>query len=456
MLLTAEAIPGAEDARDSSVGATSAAEARIAPETRIAPEVERTLVLWLTNASHAANHFQNQMVSTLYPVIMAELGIGYFQLGTITAIRVVFGNASQIMYGFLTPFVRRSQLLGVANVVMGLGNLFTGVVGGYSGFIVARTVTSIGGSAQHPLGASLLSGMFPRSRGTILALNSSVANIGSLLAPLVAGLLLLVIGWRQIFVVVAVLCLLVGATYFVLRDRVGTSGQPASRKARLARGKQSYLRVLRNRNIMVVSLVQMVGAAGGEGGVNQTYIGPHLVNDFGLSLTVAGLALSVFTLGSVVGPLCFGWLSDRLSRKTIIQTSLLLSALGTLSLAHQDLILSGLIGVLSPWWPAAQESFLPLLLVNLLLYGGVTSSRQTLTQALVADSLADDDRDAAFSVYYFVAFFSDPIWSLVTGILMENFGFAFAFSRLSVTYLLGMALLFLVRDTRQRTREVAA
>jgi hypothetical protein len=32
---------------------------------------------------------------------------------------------------------------------------------------------------------------------------------------------------------------------------------------------------------------------------------------------------------------------------------------------------------------------------------------------------------------------------------MENFGFAFAFSRLSVTYLLGMALLFLVKDTRR-------
>ena len=413
-------------------------------------------MLWLTNISHATNHFQNQMLATLYPVIMAELGLDYFQLGTITAIRVVFGNASQIVYGFLTPFVRRSHLLGVANLVMGVGNCVTGLVGGYSGFVAARTVASVGASAQHPVGASLLAGLFPRRRGTMLALNSSVANVGSLLAPAAAGLLLLVLGWRQIFVMVAVLCLVVGATYFVLRDRVGVAGQPASRTARLARGKDSYLRVLRNRNIMVISLVQMVGAAGGEGGVNQTYIGPHLVRDFGLSLTLAGVALSVFTLGSVVGPVCFGWLSDRLSRKTIIQVSLLLSALGTLSLAHQDILLSGLIGALGPVWPAAQESFLPLLLLNLLLYGGVTSSRQTLTQALVADSLDDDDRDAAFSVYYFVAFFSDPIWSLVTGVLMENFGFAFAFSRLSVTYLLGMALLFLVRDTRKPTREGAA
>jgi MFS transporter, FSR family, fosmidomycin resistance protein len=407
------------------------------------------VVLWLTNASHATNHFQNQMVSTLYPVIMAELGLDYFQLGIITAIRVVFGNASQIIYGFLTPFVRRSHLLGLANVVMGLGNFATGVVGGYSGFVVARTVTSVGASAQHPVGASLLAGLFPRRRGTVLALNSSVANLGSLLAPAAAGLLLLVLGWRQIFVIVAILCLGVGAMYFVMRDRVGIAGQPASRKARLARGKASYLRVLRNRNIMVISLVQMVGAAGGEGGVNQTYIGPHLVRDLGLSLTLAGVALSVFTLGSVVGPVCFGLLSDRVSRKSIIQLSLLLSALGTLSLAHQDVILSALIATLSPLWPAVQDSFVPFLLLNLLLYGGVTSSRMTLTQALVADSLADDDRDAAFSVYYFVAFFSDPIWSLVTGVLMENFGFAFAFSRLSVTYLIGMALLFLIRDTRK-------
>jgi MFS transporter, FSR family, fosmidomycin resistance protein len=416
--------------------AATASEVQLTDELST-PEVERTLVLWLTNVSHAANHFQNQMVSTLYPVIMADLGFGYFELGIITAIRVVFGNASQLIYGFLAPFVRRSHLLGLGNVVMGLGNFATGIIAGYPGFVVARTVTSVGASAQHPVGASLLSGLFPRSRGTILALNSSIANIGSLLAPAAVGILLLVIGWRQIFMLVAVVSLVIGGVYFLLRDRIGVAGQSGSRKARLKSGKESYLRVLRNRNIMVISLVQMVGAAGGEGGVNQTYIAPHLVNDLGMSLTVSGLALSVFTLGSIVGPLAFGWLSDRWSRRTVIQISLFLSALGTLALAHQDFVLQRVFGI--------EEDVTAVLFINLLLYGGVTSSRQTLTQALVADSLHDEDRDAAFSVYYFVAFFSDPIWSLVTGVLMQDYGFSFAFSRLAGTYLVGMALLFLVR-----------
>jgi MFS family permease len=434
--MTTQAVSVAESA-DSSVEAQ--------------PSLERSYVLWLTNLSHAVNHFQNNMVAALYPTIMAELGFGYFELGTLTAIRTVFGNGSQIVYGFLAPFIHRSQLLGVGNVVMSIGTLATGMVGGFGGFAVARTVASVGASAQHPVGASLLAGHFPRRRGTILALNSSIANIGSLLAPAVAGFLLLVLGWRQIFFVVAILSMAVGAAYFVYRDRLGTQVRPSSARGGLREGRLSYLRVLRNRNIMIISLVQMVGAAGGEGGVNQTYIGPHLVNDLGFNVALAGIALSVFQLGSIVGPLGFGWLSDRWSRKRVIQTSLLLSCLGTLALARQDVIISALSGV----WPGIADGTVAVLFINLVLYGGITSSRMTLTQALVADSLTDTDRDAGFSLYYFIAFMSDPVWSLVTGTLMENFGFAFAFSRLSLSYLVGMLLLFFVVDSH-RARPVAA
>jgi FSR family fosmidomycin resistance protein-like MFS transporter len=418
-------------------------------EEEKAPEVERSLVLWLTNVSHAVNHFQNNMVSALYPVIMAELGFSYFQLGAITAVRTVFGNASQGLYGFLTPLSRRSHLLGIGNIILGVGTLFTGMVNSFGLFVLARTVTSVGSSAQHPVGASLLSGYFPRNRGAILALNSSIANVGSLLAPAIAGVLLLVLGWRQIFFVVAILSLLMGAAYFVFqfRDRL-SSGE--SRRARLARGKDSYLRVLRNRNIVVISLVQMVGAAGGEGGVNQTYLGPHLVNDFGLNIAVVGVALSAMQLGSIVGPLGFGWLSDRVSRTRVMQASLLLSSIGTLSIAFQGETLPSVIGFLSPILPAAQNAIVPLMLLNLLIYGGITSSRQTLTQALVADSLRDEDRDAAFSLYYFIAFMADPIWSLITGALMETVGFSVAFSRLALSYLVGMVLLFFVSDPRDR------
>jgi len=372
------------------------------------------------------------MVSVLYPAIMADLGFGYAQLGVLSALQSLLGSAAQVVCGFLVPFARRTRLLGLGNLIVGFGTLLTGLVGSYAGFVGARSLTSIGNGGQHPVAASLLSGYFPSRRGTVLALNHSLANVGSLLAPLLAGVLLLVIGWRQIFVLVAFASLAMGIVYFLVREgRVRREGEPDSLHARLARGGASYRRVLRNRNMLVISLVMMVGAAGRDAGVTETYLGPHLINDLAMSAAIAGLALSVLQIGAIVGPIGLGWLSDRLSRKAVIQASLLLSAGAT-------------------WWLANQDAYLPILLLNLVIYGAVSYSRVSLTQALVADSLTDADRDAAFSLYYFIGFISGPIWGLLTGLIMETAGFSVAFSVLGFSYLAGMLLMFLVEDPRSR------
>ncbi len=402
------------------------------PDLGASAAVERTWTLWLTNASHALNHFQMQMVAVLYPIILTELGFGYAQLGVITAVRNFLGSGTQLVYGFLVPFTRRTVLLAVGNLIVGLGTLLTGFSGSYLQFLGARTIAAAGSSAQHPVGSSLLAAAFQRTRGTILALNNSVAGVGSLLAPTVAGLLLPVLGWRRIFVVVAFASVAMGIAYLFLRLRLepgAGSTKPAS--GRLKQGRASYLRVLRNRNMVVISLVMMAGAAGRGEGVNVTYLGPHLVRDLALSVALAGLVLSVLQLGAIAGPLGLGWLSDRFSRNGVLQASLLASALTT-------------------WWLAFQKAFLPLLLLNIVIYGAVTTSRNSLTQALVADSLADQDRDAAFSVYYFLGFVSGPGWALATGFMMEAFGFSVAFSVLGLSYLAGMILMSFARDPRRK------
>ncbi len=394
--------------------------------------VERTWTLWLTNVSHALNHFQVQMVAVLYPIILTELGFGYAQLGVITAVRNFLGSGSQLIYGFLVPFTRRTVLLAAGNLIVGLGTLLTGFSGSYLQFLGARTLTAAGSSAQHPVGSSLLSAAYEKERGTILALNNSIAGVGSLLAPTAAGLLLPVLGWRRIFIVAAFASVAMGIAYFFLRVRVESRPDPStSGVSRLSHGGASYRRVLRNRNMLVISLVMMAGAAGRGEGVNVTYLGPHLVRDLALSAAIAGLVLSVLQIGGIAGPLGFGWLSDHFSRTGVLQASLLGSALAT-------------------WWLAFQKAFLPVLLLNMLIYGAFTTSRNSLTQALVADSLPDQDRDAAFSVYYFVGFISGPVWALVTGFIMQASGFSLAFSVLAFSYLAGMILMGFARDPRKR------
>jgi MFS family permease len=366
---------------------------------------------------------------------MVELGFGYADLGVLTAVQNLIGNAAEVVWGFLTPFLRRGYVLAVGNVVMTIGTLLTGVVTSFPLLVACRTVYSVGASAQHPIGSSLLSGYFPRKRGSVLAMNSSIAAVGSLLSAPVAAILLAVYGWRAAFVICGLMSFVMAAAYLFSPDRRPSTGAGGARR-RLAQSGSSYRRALRNRNLVVISLVMMLGAAGRAGGINQAYLGVHIQNDLGVSLAVTGIALATLQLGAISGPLLFGWLSDRFARHRVMQVSLFFSAVMT-------------------WLLARQGPDLTLLLPILLFYGCTTYSRNTLTQAIVADSASDEDRDAAFSLYFFVGFISAPIWSFLAGVLMERFGFAFAFDLLGFSYIAGMLALVLMVDPSVARQEQA-
>ncbi len=394
-------------------------------EEAVGSPVERNIILWLTNVSHGVNHFQNQMMVVLYPVIMPELGFGYVELGLLLAVQSMLSGATQGFYGFATPFLPRTWLLGIGNLVLGLGTLATGFVNSFGGIVATRGVASVGASAQHPVGYSMLAGYFPNARGKIIGLNSSISNIGSLLV---------IMGWRQVFMIVASLSIAMGLIYFLFRKRVDpVTSQRSTSREKLIQSASSYLRVFRNKNMILVSLVMMVGGAGRGGGGMVAFMAVYFATDLGLSTFMVAVAITTLGLGGVIGPIGFGWLSDRLSRTGILQVSLGLSALATV-------------------WVAFQGAFLPLLLLSLVLYGTVTRSRMTLTQAIVADSLPDEDRDAAFSAFFFLGFASGPVWLLVVGSLMQTLGFPVAFSVLAVSYLAGMLLMLFVTDTRKSAK----
>jgi MFS transporter, FSR family, fosmidomycin resistance protein len=168
-----------------------AMEAEAEPSAR-----EKRAMLHLSNASHAVNHFQNQMMTMLYPYIMADLGMSYTAVGIMSAICSVLNSICQGAYGFLTPFFSRCKLLGFGNLGIALGTLMSGLAPSYSAMVVARGVASVGSSAQHPVGYSILASYFPKSRGAVMALNTSVSNVGTLVATPLATVLLLVMGWR--------------------------------------------------------------------------------------------------------------------------------------------------------------------------------------------------------------------------------------------------------------------
>ena len=57
---------------------------------------------------------------------------------------------------------------------------------------------------------------------------------------------------------------------------------------------------------------------------------------------------------------------------------------------------------------------------------------------------------------YFIGFVSAPVWSLVTGYLMQEVGFKIAFSTLAFSYLAGVLLMFLVTEPKRPSSSPAA
>ena len=410
-------------------GSVTGTAALGAQELEVSDQQKR-LALALISSCHTLNHLQYSITSVLFPVMMKELGFGLLQLGFLSALSSFVGQGLQGVYGFFAGFFRRTTLLGAGNVMVGFVAMLQYFVTSYTQLITARVAIDVGSSPQHPLGASVLSRYFPKSRGWALTFHHSAGNLGSFLGPALASLALLYMGWQTAFVVFGIPSLLMGLTLFFIGDRTGDTEKLAGGKKKMKSNIDAYLQCLKNRNIVFTSLVLMVGAAGRGTGVNVTFLVPYFMDRFDVSASGGGFLLTLMQGAGLVGPLAIAWFSDRIGKRALItQGTLLLSAIMTVSLVQH-----ATVG--------------PLLYLNLILYGAFVQARGSLTQSMIGDFASAETTDAAFSIFYFVGFISGPIWTLIIGYLMESYGFEPAFYVAAGTYIAGMLLLLLVKDEK--------
>jgi FSR family fosmidomycin resistance protein-like MFS transporter len=405
----------------------------IAEQTSVQESSNRTAIFSIVCSAHFINHFQSAMLGVIYPLMMKELGMTYIAIASLAAVYNTLGSVFQAAYGFVVPYVRRGVILGVGNCVLGLSVAAAGFASNFNHFFTARLIGGIGSSPQHPVGSSMLASHFGAARGRTLAFHSTAGQIGSLLAPLLAAVMVTYIGWRSVFWLVGSCATIIGIICFVFRDTLRSASSEQQKSRLTPVGWDAYKACFKDKNILLVSLVFMAGAAGRGQDINEVYIIPHFVHDFNISITYGAFLFTFIQVGSLIGPFVWGWISDRFDRKLVIQASLLMSALCTLWLAWQQHISTGLF-------------------VNLVIYGAAVTSRQTLTQALLADLVGEELFDAAFSLYYFIGFVSIPFWTLITGGVMTHYGFGPAFTVISTSYLLAMSLLVLLRAPAKAQR----
>ncbi len=417
------ATPDASSLPDSTVAGTASVTLPEEPSG-----FNRRFTLGVVNTSHLLNHMQGSIRAILLPMMMQEMGFSFFQLGLLTSMFQLASAGMQGTYGLISQFYRRSVLLGIGNIVIGLSSGALGLTQTYMQVAGSYMITGLGTSAQHPLGNSILAGAFRKARGRVLGAHNAAGNIGSLIGPLIVVALLSFLDWRAIWMVLAIPSVLMGFAYFFFRDSVGSSGGQVKSGSKVA--LKRYLECLRNREVMVVAAIQMVGAAGRGTDISQVFLVPFFMIWMGVGTDMAAILLVILQVGGVIGPIAMGTLSDRIGRKPTIFLILLLSTVSTITLLLHSQVT-------------------PVLVLNLLVYGTVVNSRESLTQSMISDAVPDTHADAAFSLYYFIGFISGPAWTGLTGYLVDAHGFGWAFIVVGLTYLNGIALIALLHPRKK-------
>ena len=207
-------------------------------------------------------------------------------------------------------------------------SMMEGSVWAYYGLCLALMVTAAGASLLSL--AKLVQGWFDRSLGRALGLLFACGGVGGILHPLWTQAVISQFGWRQAFMVMAGLSLLmcgVAALLFLFeRDPAARRGASSVRDARppgpapaaeAALGPGSMAAFLRDAIWWKLALFNMLFALG-VGAIFMHFAA--LLQDRGATPAQAALAMSLVGLGGLTGNLLAGWLADRMpaSRLAVI------------------------------------------------------------------------------------------------------------------------------------------
>jgi MFS transporter, FSR family, fosmidomycin resistance protein len=383
------------------------------------------VVLVSVSSSHAVIHAFSTLMPLVYPLALTELHFSLTALGLMVATANLAGGFIQLASGAVTRVIRRHTLLGLGAVGLALASVVTATSSSFLQFAAGNILQSTLTSPQHPVGNSLLSDLYARTRrGAAIAGHIAGGNIGTLLLTPAAAVLLNVLGWRTAVAVLAIPALIGAAAVL---GAVGERDRVNRERSAAADMLEGVRQVWRSRNLRLIFSTSLIGAGGRGLGVVTLVLPLYLKLHLQLSNTTVTELYTLLLLGSVVGPSIGGPLSDRIGRRKLLLAVYPLSTL---------LLLAVLRAPATSLWLALAITAL----------GLVVFLESPILQTFLADEAPAGERDAIFSLYFAVAFGIGALWAAAIGALLGRLGFPIVFAIMAAAYLVAGTLVVRMRE----------
>jgi MFS family permease len=300
-----------------------------APES--APARKSFRELWLITLGHSLTHWYPSTFYLILPIIGKEMGLTYSQIGLIMTCQYIAGALANIPGGILVDTVgRKGVLMAISLFWVGFPYLLMGFSHGYLMLLSCVALVGFGNSLWHPTAIPTLARRYPERKGLVLSIHGMGGNLGDALAPLVIGSLLAVLTWREVVVLNVVPGLVMSLLLLVFLGtlRVGSrpkQGEPDDGKVQ-ALG--DYLRgvpaLFRNRSLV------MLTASSAFRSMTQnallTFLPVYLAYEMGYSPFWVGAGMFALQAAGFAASPVAGHLSDRMGRRSIMMTSMAMTA----------------------------------------------------------------------------------------------------------------------------------
>ena len=289
------------------------------------PARREAKLLALIGTGHFFSHFYLIVLPPLFPLLEAELGVGYAALGLLMTLPNLATMLLQTPVGFLVDRFGARRPLVIGLIVMGGAVAGAGLAPGYGALAALMVLMGVGNSVFHPADYAILAARIEPGRlGRAFSIHTFAGSLGWAASPAVVVFLAALWSWH-VALVIAGLCGVAMALVILTQgqelDAPGTAQRTAAKGTAPSTtvpvpGKRGGLGLLLSAPILLL-FVYMMMASVATSGLNGFTV-TALVKLHGADLITANAALTALLVASAAGVLAGGVLADRFRRHDLI------------------------------------------------------------------------------------------------------------------------------------------
>lgn len=356
--------------------------------TRFRDASRRNSLLVSASAVHLANDACFALLYPLLPFISDDLGLSYAQVGLLKATFSGSSSVLQIPTASVGARLGEYLVLLLGNAWVGLGLAAMGLAGSFIALLMLATLAGVGGNAQHPLAASLIS---KHSEGKRLATAMGTLNfagdLGKLIGPFVAGIIAVQFGWRAALVAVGIPTAILSIA-LLFGPRNGAVEETAKDRGDQRSSRPAY----RGRFNFVLAAGALDNATRGAA---LTFL-PFVLADKGMGAASVSALFGVIFAAGAAGKFGCGWISDRWSLLAVIVSTEIITAVAILAMLGASI------------WMVV-----PLAVA----FGFSLNGTSSALNVAVARFVPAERRGSGYGVYFTVVLLSSALAPLAYGLL---------------------------------------